>query len=311
MNCFLSFLIPLLALLQLSELQARTVIVAKRETAQVYSLQLTNRLTQESTTLHSKDAVFELPENLEGEYAIQVSFTDKWGREIPGVGPKIIQLINKTKIPEAPTEESLHRVVGIVFATPYSASGTYQADLNDSLTTAKKTSGTFQSIGINTILKISSIQKWQLGLDIMQGQNKITQLNTTELSILYDWQRELKENRPFEFFTGASFVSSQVKDAIQEGGDTINTNAAAQSSYIFGQGIFTHRMAKSTLSTTGRLGFSNSYFRYHLGQSILYTFTKRFSLGPWVDYSKFENGNKNGAMRANILKLGVSFNFSL
>lgn len=301
----------MVALLQWGELHARTVIVPTRETAHIYSLKLTNRLTQESTTFQSKKAVFEIPENLEGEYSIQVSFTDKWGREITGGDPKIIQLINKTKIPEAPTEESLHRVVGIIFATPYYASGTYQADLSDSSTTVKKTSGTFSSIGIDTILKISSIERWQLGFDIMQGQDKTTQLNTTELSILYDWQREQKEDRPFGFSTGASFVSSQVKDAIQDAEDTINTNAAAQSAYIFGQGIFSHRIAKSSFSTIGRLGFSSSYFRYHLGQSILYTFTKRFSFGPWIDYSKFENGNKSGSMKANILKLGVSFNFNL
>lgn len=304
------FLFSLLTVFSLTHLQARTVSVPKRETAQVYYLKLTNLSNQESITLESQNAVFELPENLMGEYSLQVSFIDKWGREIPGRGPKIIQLFNRADRIQTRDVKSAHSVVGIIF-TPYLASGTFQADISAPLTTVKKMKGTFQSTGINTVLKITTLKKWKLGVDVMQGKNKTTQLNSTEMSILYDWTQVNHGTNHFMLSSGASYVSSQVKDAIQDGASTINSSAMAKSAYIFGNGVFNFHLGATNFVTAGLFGLSDSYIRYNLGQSILYHFSNNFSLGPWVDYSQLENGNKDGAIKANILKLGVSFNFIL
>jgi hypothetical protein len=68
---------------------------------------------------------------------------------------------------------------------------------------------------------------------------------------------------------------------------------------------------KTTSETYALLGVSNSYFRYGLRQSFMYALKQRYAFGPWIETSKFENGTKEGSIKANILKLGVSLNLNL
>jgi hypothetical protein len=170
---------------------ARSVIIAKRETATFYSLKLINLETKESIILESKKAEFNIPEDLEGEYSLQVSFTDKWGRKIEGNEPKVIKLVNKRKPVEKEFAASENTVaepslLGIIF-TPYIASGTYTADLNDSNISLKQGTSSFSSTGLRTILKINSLKQFRFGADIMQSSNATKSLNSTEASIIYDW----------------------------------------------------------------------------------------------------------------------------
>ncbi len=294
---------------------ARSVIVPKRETAVMYYLQLSNTKSNQVILLESKIPEFEIPEDIEGDYSIQVSFSDKWGRKIEGHDPKVITLINKKKDVELLAEKTEikfeeHSTVGIVF-NPYVASGTYTADLNDSSTNIKKGSLAFRSTGMKTILKINSIRNLRFGIDFMQGSTPEKSLKSTEASIAYDWYQHFTEKNETRIAAGIAGASTQIKGQFSDGASTVNSSAQASSTYLFGQFFYSHHFSNFYSETLGMLGASQSYFRYDIGQAVLYKITNFCQVGPWINYGKFENGTKDGSIKANSLKLGLNLNLSL
>jgi hypothetical protein len=306
------FIILLFLLISLEVSWAKTVIVPKRETAKSYILSLTNISTNKTLEFESKKGKFELPEDLDGEFSLQVSFIDKWGRKIEGQEPKIIKIISKIakKEKEDALEKQTKHSFGIVFA-PYTASGTYEADLGNNSSGLKKIKEPLSAFGIKTILKFQSIPKYLIGLERFQGTSSNAKINFTEVSVSYEiFSKETKKEN-FKAEPGLAFNSAQLTGQFKDGEDTVNPDIKAISGYIYGKLSYLRNIESIGLKSEGIIGASMNYFRYSFSQSINYRFNNSFSAGPWIQYAKFENGSSGGSIQSNLLSLGIILNANL
>ncbi len=307
----LKFVFLIIGLCSLTSLWAKTVIVPKREAAKIYLLSLTNLKNNETLKFESKIGKFELPEDLDGEFSIQISFTDIWGRIIQGQEPRIIKIISKTKVPEETVEKNIkdETTVGLIFA-PYFALGQYQADLGNNLSGIKKIDGSLSGIGIKTILNFKSISKYYIGLERFQGTSKEADLNISEVSIHYQFlgankTSEIKAN------TGVAFNSAELQGGFQAGEDNVNPKIQALSAYALGSLEYIKSFNKFNFTTNGLLGLSLTYYRYSVSQILHYKFNETLAVGPWAEYSKYENGNSQGSISSNLLSIGVNLKLNL
>jgi hypothetical protein len=306
------FLILLILFICLEVSWAKTVIVPKRETAKSYILTLTNISTKKTLEFESKKGKFELPEDLDGEFSLQVSFIDKWGRKVEGQEPKIIKIISKiTQVDkEAPIENPTKHSFGIVFA-PYSANGTYQADLGNNSSSLKKIKEPLSAFGIKTILKFQSFPKYLIGLERFQGTSSNAKINFTEVSFSYEMFSQESKKENFKAEPGLAFNSAQLTGQFSDGEDTVNPDIKATSAFIYGKLSYLRNIESIGLRSEAIIGASINYFRYSFSQSINYRFNSRYKAGPWFQYAKFENGSSSGSIQSNLFSLGLMLDASL
>ena len=295
-----------------NSLQARSVVAPKRETALLYYLILTNLSSNETLTFESENAEFELPDNLEGDYSLQISFEDKWGRKIESEESKIIKLINKRKVEEVQIaqEEISPPLVGLIF-TPYSSSGPIEADQNTQVVAKKKFQGSLAGKGIKTIVKVFTLPKWESEIDFSRSSDAKSSFQSTEAGLSYRWYESEVERINLSLSSGGTYVSSRVTDKFQDTSGEVTSSVDAVSVYAFTKARIMISFEKFNSETMGVLGLSESYIRYTLGQSLMVPFKRLYALGPWLEYSKFENGTKQGSIKANMLKIGLNFNLNL
>ncbi len=306
------FLILLFLLICLEVSWGKTVIVPKRETAKSYILSLTNISTNKTLEFESKKGKFELPQDLDGEFSLQVSFIDKWGRRIEGQEPKIIKIISKiAKIDkETPLKNQTKHSFGIVFA-PYTANGTYEADLGSNSSSLKKIKEPLSAYGIKTILKFQAFPKYLIGLERFQGSSSNAKINFTEVSVSYEIFGKETKNENFRAEPGLAFNSAQLTGQFKDGADTVNPDIKAISGYMYGKLSYLRNIDVIGLKSEAIIGASLNYFRYSFSQSIDYRFNNRYSAGPWIQYSKFENGSSGGSIQSNLISLGLILNANL
>jgi hypothetical protein len=306
------FLILLFLLICLEVSWGKTVIVPKRETAKSYILSLTNISTNKTLEFESKKGKFELPQDLDGEFSLQVSFIDKWGRRIEGQEPKIIKIISKIAKADksTPLENQTKDSFGIVFA-PYLASGTYEADLGNNSSGLKKIKEPLSAFGIKTILKFQSFPKYFIGLERFQGTSSNAKINFTEVSVSYEMFSKDTKNENFKAEPGLAFNSAQLTAQFIDEEDTVNPDIKATSGYIYGKLSYLRNIEALGIKSEAIIGASLNYFRYSFSQSIYYRFNNRFSAGPWFEYAKFENGSTSGSIRSNLISLGLLLNANL
>lgn len=307
------FLLLIMVLLSLPELWAKTVIVPKRETAKTYYLSLKNLGTQETLKLESKNGKFDLPSDLNGDFSLRISFSDKWGRIIEGEDPKIIKIISKTATPQKDSPETVKdnkATFGLVF-TAYSSQGPFQADLGDNSSGIDKIDGTLSGYGVKTILKLRSLPKYFIGLERFQATSAKADLNFTEASIQYQFTRDHSPTPGVTASTGIALNSAQITGQFQDGEDTVKPDIQAASSYAIGNVLYLKRLASVGFQTKAMLGISFNYLRYSFSQTVMYHFSPRFSAGPWIDYARFANGSGQGTMSANLMSLGINLDLSL
>ncbi len=307
----LKFVLVIFGLFGLTSLWAKTVIVPKRETAKSYLLSLTNLKNNEILKFESKNGKFVLPEELDGEFSIQISFTDKWGRIIQGQEPKIIKIISKIKAPEETVAKNIENEtkVGLIFS-PYFSQGQYQADLENNLSGIKKIDGSLNGIGIKTILNIKSIPKYYIGLERFQGTSKKADLNVSEVSIQYEFLGA-KNISGIKAMTGVAANSAELQGGFQDGEDTVNPKIEALSAYAMGSLEYIKYFNKFNLNTNFVIGLSLNYYRYSVSQILNYKFNDTLAVGPWVEYSRYENGNSQGSITSNLLSIGLNLSLNL
>jgi hypothetical protein len=307
----LKFVLVIFGLFGLTSLWAKTVIVPKRETAKTYLLSLTNLKNNETLKFESKNGKFELPEELDGEFSIQISFTDKWGRIIQGQEPRIVKIISKIKAPEETVAKNIkdETTVGIIFA-PYFSQGQYQADLENNLSGIRKIDGSLSGLGIKTILNIKSIPQYYIGLERFQGTSEKADLNFSEVSIQYKF---LGANNTSGIMakTGLALNSAELQGGFQDGEDTVTPEIQALSAYALGSLEYIKSFSKFNFTTNCIIGFSLNYYRYSVSQFLNYKFNNTITVGPWAEYSKYENGNSEGSITSNLLSIGLNLSLNL
>jgi hypothetical protein len=309
----LTLVLASLLLLNMKSVSARTITTPPRESAITYYLQITDSSSQEILTLESKIPEFELPEDLEGTYYIEASFKDKWGREIKGEKPKTITLISK--IPEENVQEEMiltkSRDHNEVVITPYQVSG------NTEMTTTKNVSNqtTFSSPMVGKGIKVFSplyrLPNWRIGFDILQGKNDKSTFNTTELDLGYNWIEYRSDRNIFLVTLNGAYVNTEATSEVLKNSDTVIINQQARTLYVYSRGTALIKFGKITLDLNAMLGSSISYFRYSAGSSILYHLKHKYSVGPSIEYAKFENGSAKETIEANMIKIGLNLILNL
>lgn len=301
----------MIGLFGLTSVGAKTVIVPKRQTAKSYLLSLTNLKNNEILKFESKNGQFELPEELDGEFSIHISFTDKWGRIIQSREPRIIKIISKIKTPEEIVEKDIKNEtkIGFIFA-PYFSQGQYQADLENNLSGIRKIDGSLSGIGIKTILNIKSIPEYYIGLERFQGTSKEADLSLSEVSIQYKFMDE-NNTSGIMARTGIAFNSAEVKGLFQDEEDTVNPEVQALSAYALGSLGYMKNFNRFNFTTNAVFGLSLNYYRYSFSQYMYFKYNDTIAIGPWAEYSRYENGNNKGSITANLVSIGLNLNLNL
>lgn len=307
----LKYVFFIFLVLSFSSLWAKTVIVPKRENAKSYVLSLTNLKNNENLKFESKNGKFELPEELDGEFSIQISFTDKWGRIIQGQEPRIVKIISKIKASEETVAKNIKNetTIGFIFA-PYFAQGQYQADLENNLSGIRRIDGSLSGLGIKTILNIKSIPQYYIGLERFQGTSKEADLNISEVSIQYKFLGA-SHTSGIKGMTGVALNSAELQGGFQDGEDTVTPKIDALSTYAMAGLEYIKSFNKFYLMTNCIVGLSLNYYRYSFSQIINYKFNDTIAVGPWAEYSRYENGNNQGSITSNLLSVGLNLSLNL
>ena len=292
---------------------SRTITTPVRESATIYYLQITDSNSQDVLTLESETPEFELPEDLEGTYSIKVSFKDKWGREIKGEKPKTITMMSKVPLKNEPVEMILANSSALskISITPYVASGNKSIDTKEKSTNQTKFNSNLDAKGINISSPLNRIPGWSIGLDILRGPNKESSFNSTELDIGYNWIEYLSGRNLFLVTLNGAYAKTEASYESLMNSDTTIVNSEASTLYVYSKGAAILKYEKITMNLNAMLGGSVTYLRYSAGTSIVYHFKKTVSLGPSIEYAKFENGTADTAIKANMIKLGLNLNLNL
>lgn len=295
----------------LSHLEARSIIVPKKKTAIKYFLTLTNLGSKEKTILESDIPEFDLSEDLEGDFSLEISFEDKWGRKIQTPEQKKITFINKLR-PTGPVKsEALVSNEKKFILVPYMAYLSINTDIKDQITSKKTAGASTSAKGLRVSFRFFEEEKWKIEIDHFQSDDRSKYLKNSEALISYDAFKLAFFDLPIKFSPALSYAATQSSISFNDQDNLLKTNSSATSTFGFFQVSMDNESNHMRFLTNLHAGSNFYVFRYGISQSFYYSVIPRLGVGVLGDFSRFGNGNEKGVIRGNILKLGINLNFSL
>jgi hypothetical protein len=259
---------------------------------------------------------------LSGDFSLKASFIDRWGRKVEGQEPKTIHFANRIKLrEELKIKKQLEAIIffdpeakGSFFLSisPYMGSGTLEGDISASDVSEKKFSGDAKVMGVISNLRYYRLPTWIMGFDIFSG-GTTDKVSSSEIGLGKEIFYSLSTNqlRRLSLSIWGSYVSTSAQSQFTSNSDSVATNTSAASGYLSGRMAYHFKTQKFSGETYLILGVNPDYLRYSASQALLYNLGKKTGLGPFVEFNQFENGSKEGSIRAKLLKLGLNLHLFL